>query len=110
MSHASTILPLHGPASCRAASGHASKAGRGARVVLLMPAATDTRVFQRAFALARHCLFIRGRVKFGVLRENRRQAAASHGSVLFGLRVDLEAPGDLGVIAKPIVRQFILFV
>jgi hypothetical protein len=49
MSHASTILPLHGPASCRAASGHASKAGRGARVVLLMPAATDTRVFQRAF-------------------------------------------------------------
>jgi hypothetical protein len=49
-------------------------------------------------------------VKFGVLRENRRQAAASHGSVLFGLRVDLEAPGDLGVIAKPIVRQFILFV
>jgi hypothetical protein len=25
MSQASTILPLHGPASCRAASGHASR-------------------------------------------------------------------------------------
>jgi hypothetical protein len=50
-----------------------------------------------------------GAPQFGVLRENRRQEAASHGSVLFGFGVDLEPLADLGVIAKPIVRQLIPF-
>jgi hypothetical protein len=84
-----------------------AEAGLGARVVLLMPAHTDTRVFQRAFAACTTCLFIQGRVKFGVLRENRRQEAASHGSALFGFGVDLELLADLGVIAK-IIQQFVL--
>lgn len=86
-----------------------AEAGRGVRIVLLMPAATDTRIFQKAFTSCTTCLFIQGRVKFGVLRENRRQEAASHGSALFGFGLDLEPLADLGVIAKPIVRQFVLF-
>ncbi|AXQ64156.1 hypothetical protein I5H56_gp099 [Mycobacterium phage KristaRAM] len=37
-------------------------------------------------------LFIKGRVKFGVLRNNGRQEAASHPSVLFGWNVHLDIP------------------
>lgn len=59
----------------------------GSRVVLLIPAHTDTRLFHRILATADevaslHVVFIKGRVKFGVLRENRRQEAASHPSAL----------------------------
>ena len=36
-------------------------------------------------------------IKFGVLRENRRQEAASHGSALFGFGIDLSALNTLGV-------------
>jgi DNA N-6-adenine-methyltransferase (Dam) len=82
--------------------------GDGVKIVLLIPAHTDTRTFQKAFA-GTTCLFLQGRVKFGILRENRRQEAASHGSALFGFGVDLTPLTDLGVIAKPIVRQFVLF-
>lgn len=74
------------------------EAGRyGSRVVLLMPAATDTRIFQDAAASATAVVFIRGRVKFGVLRDNRRQAAASHPSALIGWNTDLEACSLLGL-------------
>jgi hypothetical protein len=62
-----------------------------------------------AFLACTTCLFLQGRVKFRILRENRRQEAASHGSALFGSGVDLEPLADLGVIAKPIVSQFVLF-
>jgi hypothetical protein len=74
-----------------------------------MPAATDTRTFQKAFAACTSCLFLQERVKFGVLRENRRQEAASHGSALFGFGLDLEPLADLGAIARPVVRQVVLF-
>lgn len=57
-------------------------AASGSRVVLLMPSHTDTRIFHRAVETASHVVFIKGRVKFGVLRENRRQEAASHPSCL----------------------------
>ena len=57
-------------------------AATGSRIVLLMPAHTDTRLFHRAIASASHVVFIKGRVKFGVLRANRRQEAASHPSCL----------------------------
>jgi hypothetical protein len=67
----------------------------------LIPAATDTRTFQKAFASSTTCLFLQGRVKFGVLRENRRQEAASHGSALFGFGVELAPLVDLGVVARP---------
>lgn len=61
----------------------------GRRVVLLIPAHTDTRIFQKALSTANAAVFIKGRVKFGVLRPNRRQIAASHPSVLIGWNVDL---------------------
>lgn len=72
----------------------------GAQVVLLMPAATDTRIFQRALSTASTVVFIRGRVKFGVLRENRRQAAASHPSALIGWNTDLGPCASLGLLLK----------
>lgn len=87
---------------CIAESSHA-------RIVLLMPAATDTVIFQDAFAACTSCLFLRGRVKFGVLRENRRQEAASHGSALFGFGVDLLPLEHLGMVARPTRNQANLF-
>jgi phage N-6-adenine-methyltransferase len=77
------------------------EAGVGSRVVLLMPAATDTRIFQRAMADAHEVVFIKGRVKFGVLRPNRRQEAASHPSALLGWNVDLMPCASLGVRVVP---------
>lgn len=72
----------------------------GKRIVLLIPAATDTRVFQRSAAVATTMLFVRGRLKFGVLRPNRRQVAASHPSVLIGFNVDLAPLGRLGLVVR----------
>jgi DNA N-6-adenine-methyltransferase (Dam) len=72
----------------------------GAMVILLMPAATDTRCFQSALATASDVVFIRGRVKFGVLRPNRRQAAASHPSALIGWNTSLVSCATLGTWLK----------
>ena len=71
----------------------------GARrpVILLIPSATETRIFQRALLACQSVLFVKARIKFGVLRENRRQEAASHGSALFGFGIDLSALNTLGV-------------
>jgi len=70
----------------------------GQRVVLLMPSHTDTLAFQQAMTTADAVVFIRGRVKFGTLRPNRRQEAASHPSVLIGWNVDLTPCRDLGLV------------
>ncbi len=70
----------------------------GRRVVLLIPAATDTRIFQEALSSADEVVFIKGRVKFGVLRPNRRQVAASHPSALIGWNVSLAACAHLGLL------------
>ena len=69
----------------------------GIKVALLIPAHTDTRIFQRAAQTAHDLLFIRGRVKFGILRPNRRQFAASHPSVLIGWNVLFEHSDHLGL-------------
>lgn len=75
------------------------EAGESGRVVLLIPAHPDTRTFQRAAASADAVVFIKGRVKFGVLRPNRRQiAAASHPSALICWNVNLEPLRHLGVV------------
>lgn len=71
--------------------------GEGRRVVLLIPSATDTRIFQKALASAGAAVFINGRVKFGTLRPNRRQVAASHPSALIGWNVDLTPCAHLGM-------------
>lgn len=71
-------------------------AEQGAKVILLIPAATDTRIFQKAVSTSTAVVFVKGRVKFGVLRPNRRQVAASHPSALIGWGVDLAACAALG--------------
>lgn len=68
----------------------------GQKVILLIPAATDTRIFQRASRAATAIVFVRGRVKFGTLRPNRRQHAASHPSALIGWNTALMYCADLG--------------
>lgn len=70
---------------------------RGQKVILLIPAATDTRIFQKAASTSMAVVFVRGRVKFGTLRENRRQHAASHPSALIGWNTDLWACSSLGL-------------
>lgn len=70
------------------------------KVVLLIPSHTETRTFQRAMLACSSLLFIKARLRFGVLRENRRQEAASHGSALFGFGVDLTPLSDYGVPMK----------
>ena len=70
----------------------------GSSVVLLIPAATDTRIFQQAVSTSSGVVFIKGRVKFGVLRPNRRQAAASHPSALIGWNTDLSPCAELGLL------------
>jgi hypothetical protein len=74
------------------------EAARGMRIILLMPAHPDTRCFQKAVRASTDVLFLRGRLKFGVLRENRRQAAASHPSALFGFGVSLLPLQHLGLV------------
>lgn len=73
----------------------------GSRVVLLIPAHTDTRIFQRALDSATGAVLIKGRVKFGILRPNRRQQAASHPSALIGWNVDLAPCAHLGMTITP---------
>lgn len=72
--------------------------GEHRKVVLLIPAHTETRTFQLALAACNDVLFVRARLRFGVLRENRRQEAASHGSALFGFGVSLAKLSDLGPV------------
>jgi hypothetical protein len=67
------------------------------QVVLLIPSHTETKTFQRALLACKSVLFIKARLRFGVLRENRRQEAASHGSALFGFGLDLSPLRDYGV-------------
>lgn len=66
------------------------------KVVLLIPSATETKIFQKALAACVSVVFVRARLRFGVLRENRRQEAASHGSAIFGFGVCVAPLGDLG--------------
>lgn len=70
-------------------------------VVLLIPSHTDTKTLQRALAACTSALFFKGRLKFGVLRDNGRQEAASHGSVAIGFGVDLTPLNNLGMVMRP---------
>ena len=76
--------------------------GQSRRVVLLIPSHTETGTFQRALGACTSVIFVRARLRFGVLRENRRQEAASHGSAVLGFGVDLSPLHGLGV---PMVRS-----
>jgi hypothetical protein len=80
-------------------------AAQGCKVVLLIPSATDTRIFQAALASADACVFPKGRIKFEVLRPNRRRAAASHPSALIGWNVPLAACSHLGLLVPGGLRD-----
>lgn len=75
-------------------------AANGSRVILLIPAATETRIFQKAMRDADAVVFVRGRIKFGSKRENGRQHAASHPSALLGWRTSLTECASLGVLCR----------
>jgi len=79
--------------------------GRNRKVVLLIPAHPDTQTFQRALQACESVCFVRARLKFGVLRENRRQEAASHGSAIFGFGVDVTPLAHLGTVVVPFRSQ-----
>lgn len=72
--------------------------GRETPIVLLIPSHTETRVFQEALHACSSVLFVKARLRFGVLRENRRQEAASHGTALIGFNVDLTPMAHLGTV------------
>lgn len=95
---ASTIFcnPPYGQARVRWVRRCAEAGAAGSRVVLLIPAHTDTRIWHEAIRSATSLLFIRGRVKFGIPRANGRQFAASHPSALIGWNVDLRQARHLG--------------
>jgi hypothetical protein len=74
--------------------------GARRKVVLLMPAHTETKIFQRGMGACCDLVFVNARLRFGVLRENRRQEAASHGSAIFGFGVSVELIGFLGTLVR----------
>jgi hypothetical protein len=86
---------------CIAAAAPDVPGERGRPVILLIPSATDTRIFARAASNAWRIVFIVGRVKFGTLRPNRRQHAASHPSALIGWNTMLDHCASLGWRAEP---------
>lgn len=75
-------------------------AAAGTPAIMLIPAHTDTRIFQRCLDTASAVVFVKGRVKFGVLRDNGRQEAASHPSALLGWNVSLEPCSELGKLIQ----------
>ena len=72
------------------------------KIVLLIPSHTETRIFQKALAACNSVVFVKARIRFGVLRENRRQEAASHGSAMFGFGVDVFSLKTLGATMRPV--------
>lgn len=74
--------------------------GASRRVVLLIPAHTETKTFQTALRTCSTVVLIQARLRFGLVRENGRQEAASHGSALFGFGVDLSSLDLLGIAMK----------
>jgi len=72
------------------------ESGRASPTVLLIPAHTETRIFQHALHACVSFILVRSRLRFGVLRDNRRQEAASHGSCIFGFGVCVSPLRHLG--------------
>jgi hypothetical protein len=78
------VNPPYSRAKDRWAKRSIESGETGSRVALLIPAHPDTRIFQALMQSADTVTFVRGRLKFGIPRENGRQQAASHPSVIFG--------------------------
>lgn len=71
------------------------------KVVLLIPSHTETLITQQALKHCTSALFVRGRLKFGLVRDNGREYAASHGSIVFGFGCDLSPLDFLGMVVHP---------
>jgi len=89
--------PPYGEARARWVDKCIKESG-SSRIALLIPAHTDTKVFQRAMASCTTALLIKGRLRFGVARKNGIEEAASHGSALFGFGLDLSPLCKLGLV------------
>jgi len=94
--------PPYGEARDRWVSKCIEVGKNGTQVVLLIPAHTETRIFQRALIACTSVLLVRARLRFGVLRENRRQEAASHGSAIFGFGVNVAPLQSLGTVVRKV--------
>ena len=90
------VNPPYGEARVRWVRKCIEAGASGSQVVLLIPAHTDTRIWHEAMRTAGSVLFIKGRVKFGIPRDNGRQVAASHPSALIAWNVDLAPLSHLG--------------
>jgi hypothetical protein len=75
--------------------------GQRRQVVLLIPAATETRITQLALSACNSVIFIRARVMFETIRPN--------GSALFGFGVCLAPIASLGVLMRPELRDALGF-
>jgi hypothetical protein len=73
-------------------AGHA-----GLRVVLIIPAATDTATAQVAMRDAHELVFVAGRITFEQRRPNGIRRAKTGPSMLLGWNVQLRECGRLGV-------------
>lgn len=74
--------------------------------VLLIPAHTETQTAQLALRECSSVLFVQARLRFAVVRANRRHEAASHGSMILGFGVDLTPLADLGtVFGEPVATR-----
>lgn len=67
------------------------------KVILLIPSHTETQTFQTALRACTSVVFVQARLRFGLVRANGRQEAASHGSAIFGFGVNVAPIGGLGV-------------
>ena len=74
--------------------------------VLLIPSHTETQTAQLALRECTSVLFVQARLRFAVVRANRRLEAASHGSMLLSFGVDLTPLADLGtVFGSPVATR-----
>jgi hypothetical protein len=78
--------------------------GEKRKVVLLIPSHTDTKTCQLALSHCASVLFVKARIRFGVVRKNGSQEAASHGSAIFGFGVDVAGLKIDGVVMKRIAK------
>jgi len=99
------INPPYGEAKDRWIIRAIKESEAGKRIIVLVPASTETKVIQVALLKATSVLFVNARVQFTLVRDNGRKAAASHGSVILGFNVDLSPISNLGVVLKCIAGR-----
>lgn len=93
--------PPYGEARARWVRRCIAASKEGSKVVLLMPASTETQLFHEAAKAAISLVLVKARLRFGLVRKNGRQEAASHGSAIFGFGIDVAPLGALGTALQP---------